>query len=121
MPALLVVFKATASCKKKTFIRSLLKESLDEEPDVCDVPIALIIIGDLFSPHNILVVLEGEVVEFFRLPYTFILLFVLIYTFNLHYPEKLSMFTFLQKTVMGHYSGTPLKPHKQSLKNDLLH
>uniref|UniRef100_A0A3P8UFI2 Uncharacterized protein n=1 Tax=Amphiprion percula TaxID=161767 RepID=A0A3P8UFI2_AMPPE len=76
-----------------------------------------------FFPQNILVVVEGEVLaELPRFPDAFMLLFGLIYTFNLHYPKKLlNMFNFVQEIVMCLDDSTPLKPHLQSLKNDLLH
>uniref|UniRef100_A0A3Q1CWA7 C2 domain-containing protein n=1 Tax=Amphiprion ocellaris TaxID=80972 RepID=A0A3Q1CWA7_AMPOC len=107
----------------KSLTSVLVALPLDKELDICYIPVALITIGDIFSPQNILVVVEGEVLaELPRFPDAFMLFFGLIYTFNLHYPKKLlNMFTFVQEIVMCLDDSTPLKPHLQSLKNDLLH
>ena len=76
----------------------------EEEPDLSDTSVALLTTGvDPFSTKKVYVVVEGEVVlrDLPRLADAFILLFGLIYAFNLEYPKKLLYtFTFIQKILM---------------------
>lgn len=87
-------------------------------------PVALFTTGvDTFSPDNISVVAEGNIVvsDLPRMPDAVILLFGLIYVFSVHYPKKLiHLFTFIHKIVMFLDDNKPLKPCLLESKNDLL-
>uniref|UniRef100_A0A673HB22 Uncharacterized protein n=1 Tax=Sinocyclocheilus rhinocerous TaxID=307959 RepID=A0A673HB22_9TELE len=96
----------------------------EEEPDICDTTVALLTSGtDPFSAEKVFVVLEGNIVlkDLPRLAEAFVLLFGLIYAFNLEYPKKLvHTFTFIQKMLVCLDDSKPLKPSLLNLKNDLL-
>ncbi|XP_066513168.1 uncharacterized protein [Hoplias malabaricus] len=91
--------------------------SQEEEPDVTDIPVALLVAGaDPFSSKSFFVVVEGNIVvsDLPAMPDALLVLFGLIYTFNLQYPKKLlHTFTFIQKIVVCLDDGKPLN---QSLK-----
>ena len=77
----------------------------------------------IFSPENISIVIEDEVVmsELPRLADAFVVLLGLIYALHLDYPKKLThTFTFIQKVLMFLDDNKPMKPCLLSLKNDLL-
>ncbi|TKS90290.1 hypothetical protein D9C73_024421 [Collichthys lucidus] len=101
----------------------------EDEVEIIDTQLALLSvvpdsIGSIsFSPENISIVIEDEVVisELPRLADAFVVLFGLIYALHLDYPKKLThTFTFIQKVLMCLDDNKPLKPCLLSLKNDLL-
>lgn len=101
----------------------------EDEVEITDTQLALLSvvpdsIGSIsFSPENISIVIEDEVVisELPRLADAFVVLFGLIYALHLDYPKKLThTFTFIQKVLMCLDDNKPLKPCLLSLKNDLL-
>uniref|UniRef100_A0A0F8AUA9 Sterile alpha motif domain-containing protein 3 n=1 Tax=Larimichthys crocea TaxID=215358 RepID=A0A0F8AUA9_LARCR len=101
----------------------------EDEVEITDTQLALLSvvpdsIGSIsFSPGNISIVIEDEVVisELPRLADAFVVLFGLIYVLHLDYPKKLThTFTFIQKVLMCLDDNKPLKPCLLSLKNDLL-
>lgn len=76
-----------------------------------------------FSPENISIVIEDEVVmsELPMLADAFVVLLGLIYALHLDYPKKLThTFIFIQKVLMCLDDNKPLKLRLLSLKNDLL-
>lgn len=101
----------------------------EDEMETTDTPLALFSVdpdstGSIsFSPVNISIVIEDEVVmsELPRLADAFMMLFGLIYALHLDYPKKPThTFTFIQKMLLCLDDNKPLKPCLLSLKNDLL-
>ncbi|XP_056250718.1 uncharacterized protein LOC130181015 [Seriola aureovittata] len=101
----------------------------EDEMETTDTPLAILSVvpdstGSIsFSPENISIVIEDEVVmsELPRLADAFVVLLGLIYALHLDYPKKLThTFTFIQKVLMCLDDNKPLKPCLLSLKNDLL-
>lgn len=104
------------------YIDGVLQE--EEEPDFTDVPVALLTFGpDPFSCEKFSVIVEGNIVfrDIPRISEAVILLFGLIYAFNLEYPKNLThTFTCIQKIFVCLDDGKPLKPCLLTLKHDLL-
>ncbi|XP_062847746.1 uncharacterized protein LOC134310155 [Trichomycterus rosablanca] len=95
----------------------------DGEPDVSECPLALLTASeDIFTPGDVSVVVEGNIVmsEIPKMLDAFLLLFGLIYVFNIEYPKKLeNTFTFIQKIMVCLDDQTALKPCLLTLKNEL--
>ncbi|KAK0137073.1 hypothetical protein N1851_026735 [Merluccius polli] len=101
----------------------------EDEMETTDTPLAFLSVApdstgsSSFSPENISIVIEDEVVmsELPRLADAFVVLLGLIYALHLDYPKKLThTFTFIQKVLLCLDDNKALKPCLLSLKNELL-
>ncbi|KAJ0063146.1 hypothetical protein NL108_012623, partial [Boleophthalmus pectinirostris] len=76
----------------------------DGQSDVSDCPLGLLSSSpNLFIPGNLSIVIEGNVVfsQLSTVPEAFLLLFGLIYVFNIEYPKNLvNTFTFIQNILV---------------------
>ncbi|KAK7929163.1 hypothetical protein WMY93_005558 [Mugilogobius chulae] len=92
----------------------------DGEQDASNCPLALQSSApDMFGPGNISVIVEGNIFmsEITSIPDAFLLLFGLIYVFNIEYPKKLvNTFTFIQKILVCLDDNTIMKPCLRALK-----
>uniref|UniRef100_A0A3B4XGJ4 PB1 domain-containing protein n=1 Tax=Seriola lalandi dorsalis TaxID=1841481 RepID=A0A3B4XGJ4_SERLL len=118
-----------SKCDKYMISLSFFKDDMDmDEPDLGDVPVALLttVSDDVpspvhYNPVRVSVILEGDVVlNLPRLGDAFVVMFGLIYALHLSYPKGLTnTFEFTQKILLG-LDDCKLSPKLQSLKNDLM-
>ncbi|XP_059200484.1 uncharacterized protein LOC131980289 [Centropristis striata] len=101
----------------------------EDEMETTDTPLAFLSVApdstgsSSFSPENISIVIEDEVVmsELPRLADAFVVLLGLSYALHLDYPKKLThTFSFIQKVLLCLDDNKALNPCLLSLKNELL-
>ncbi|CAL9695807.1 unnamed protein product [Knipowitschia caucasica] len=95
----------------------------DEESDLSQCPLALQLASqDVFGGGAVSIILEGSVVmaEISNMLDAFLLLFGLIFVFNMEYPKKLvNTFNFIQKILVCLDDNRVMKPCLRALKNEL--